>query len=358
MKILDLYILKKFLITFLYTVILFVLVVSVIDFTEKNDDYIEGNIPYSLVFKEYYLNYFPYIANILSPIFIFIATVFVTSRLAARTEIIAMLNSGMSFNRLLLPFLMGATLIAGLTFYLIGWVIPEANKTRIAFENAYVKNPYNYDQENVHLKIAPETYAYMKSYSNQLRIGYEFSLETIKGHTLVSKLKADKITWDEERKKWVLNQYSIRKFDGDKEFLTRGTSLDTALNIHPEDFESTYRLHETFNMEELQAHIDKLQERGSEEVYIYITEQYERYTYPFAIIILTVIGVIVSARKSRQGTGYLIALGFLLAFIYILFVFMSRTFSQGGNMGPLVASWLPNIVFSFIGFIMYKTVPK
>jgi lipopolysaccharide export system permease protein len=183
-------------------------------------------------------------------------------------------------------------------------------------------------------------------------------LETIVGSELKSKLKANKITWQPDKKSWNMEFYQLRTFEGNKETWSNGTNKDTVLELTPKDFESKYLLHETFTLDELNKHINLLRDRESENVQAYLTEKYERYNYPFAVIILTIIGVIVSAKKSREGAGFQIAFGFVLAFVYIIFVIMSRSFAQIGGMGPLLASWLPNIVFSFIGVVMYKTVPR
>jgi lipopolysaccharide export system permease protein len=357
LKILDLYILKKFLTTFFFVVLLFVVVISVIDFTEKNDDFIKNHAPFLEILK-YYLTFMPYIGNLISPITIFIATVFVTANMAAHTEVIAILSSGVSFKRMMLPYIIGSLFIGMLTFVLIEWVIPNGNKKRVAFENQYVKNEYFFVGDNTHLKIAPNTYAYLLSYNNSMNIGYQFSLETIEGTKLKSKLKANRILWQDKKNVWELDNYVIRKFNGEKEELIVGAKMDTVINLHPKDFGSQYLLHETFTMSELDNYIAELKERGAENIEIYLTEKYERFTYPFAIVILTVIGVIVSARKTREGAGFQIAFGFLLAFIYILFVLMSRGLAGVGFIGPLLASWIPNIVFSSIGLLMYKTVPK
>ncbi len=359
MKLLDRYILKSFLVTFFFTVLIFVVVVSVIDFTENHDDFISNKLSFKEIFGDYYLNYFPYIANMLSPIMVFIATVIVTARLAARTEIIAMFNSGMSFLRILYPYFVGSLIIAGLTFYLIGWVIPDANKIRIDFEDKYFRGHREITSYDLHMKIAPELYIYMKNYNSTNQSGYDFTLEKVQGNELVSKLKASKILYDAEKGAWHLNNYSVRTFlEGGQESYYEGTELDTIIPIAPADFNLNPLLYVTLTLDELDEYIDKLRERGSEEVPMYITERTERYTYPFAIIILTVIGVIVSARKSRQGTGVQIAFGFALAIIYILFVILSRTVSQYGSAGPVLAAWTPNIIFTFIGYIMYKTLPR
>jgi lipopolysaccharide export system permease protein len=356
-KIIDRYILKKFLSAFFFTVILLVAIICVIDFTEKNDDFINSHAPFNLIVK-YYLNFAPYIANMLSPITVFIATVFVTAKMASHTEIIAILNGGISFRRMLLPYLMGSTMIAVFIFILIGWLLPKANKERVAFENVYVKDQYFYEGRNVHLKIAPETYVYMESYNNQINTGYQFTLETIDGKDLISKLKAMRITWMPGKNKWELENYMIRSFKNGKESIQFGVRTDTTINLYPKDFESTYLLHETFTLPELKAYIQELRDKGVESVAVYEIEMYERYTYPFAIIILTVIGVVVSARKTREGAGFQIAFGFLLAFIYIIFVIMSRSIANAGTLSPLMAAWLPNLIFASIGFIMYKTLPR
>lgn len=359
MKILDRYILKAFLTTFLFTVLVFVTVTSLIDFTENHDDFIQHRVPYSEIFGVYYLNYFPFIANMLSPILIFVATVIVTAQLAARTEIIAMFNSGMSLLRILRPYVIGSAMVAAATFALIGWIIPKANDARIGFEKKYMGGEEFYEPQNVHMKIEPGTYLYMKSYSNISKMGFDFTLETIRDNKLFSKLKANKIAWNEEKGKWSLTDYSERKFDSDTtETFFRGTVTDTVLKVKPFDFQLNENLHQMLTLPELNAYIKMQKERGAENIMTFLTEKYERYTYPFAIIILTVIAVIVSARKSRQGTGFQIAFGFVLAMIYILFVIMSRSIAQVGTLSPLAAAWTPNIVFSIIGVVMYNTLPR
>ncbi|MFN6945819.1 MAG: LptF/LptG family permease [Cytophagaceae bacterium] len=357
-KKLDWYILKQFLQTFVFVVILLVVVICVIDYTERNGDFLRSNVPFDQIFGVYYLNFMPYLANMLSPITIFITAVFVTAKLAAHSEIIAILSSGVSFRRMLMPFVAGACLIAIGTFFLIGWVIPDANKKRIAFENQYLRTKYYFEGKNIHMKIGPDAYVYMESYNNHMNVGYQFTLERIEGTTLHSKLKANRIVWEPDKEMWRLEKVSIRELKDGKEYLSYDLKRDTIINLHPNDFEDSYSLHETLTLPELESLIVKLKDRGAENIEVYLTEKYERYTYPFAIIILTIIGVIVAARKSREGTGFKIAFGFFLAFIYIIFVILSRNMAHVGSMGPLVASWVPNIIFSVIGIIMYKAVPK
>ena len=358
MKLLDLYILKKFLTSFFFVVILLVTVIVVIDITERLDDFISSPAAFSEVLFDYYLNFIPYIANMLSPITVFISTVFVTARLAAHTEIIAILSSGVSFKRFLVPYFIGSSLIALGTFFLIGWVIPKANKGRVDFENRYFEGDYFFEGRNVHLKIAPETYVYLESYNNTMNIGYQFTLETIRDNKMVYKLKTDKITWDSIHHYWQIDFYSERKLENGKESYKEGSKKNLTINLSPKDFGNNYMLQSTFTLTELNKYITELTEKGAENTNVYLVEKYERMTYPFAIIILTMIGVVVSARKSRGGTGFQVAFGFILAAIYILMVIVSRNFANVGDISPLVAAWIPNTLFSLIGFQMYRNVPK
>jgi lipopolysaccharide export system permease protein len=358
MKILDAYILKKFLISFFFVVVLLVTVIVVIDITERLDDFITSGASFTDVLIDYYFNFIPYIANMLSPIIIFISTVFVTARLAAHTEIIAILSSGVSFKRLLFPYFIGSLIIAIGTFFLIGWVIPKANKGRVDFENRYFEGEYFYEGKNVHMKIAPETYVYLESYNNAMNIGYQFTLETIHNNKMIYKLKTDKIIWDSTRNAWRVEIYSERQLAHGKETYKEGVGKELKISLSPKDFGNSYMLHSTFTLPDLIRYINELEDKGAENINVYQVEKYERITYPFAVIILTMIGVVVSARKARGGTGFQIAFGFILMAIYMLMVIVCRNFANVGDIGPLAASWIPNVLFTLIGFQMYRTVPK
>lgn len=357
MKIIDQYILKKFLSTFFFVVFLLVSIVCVIDYTEKNDNFLEHNLSTAEVLN-YYVDFIPYIASLITPITVFIAVVFVTSKMATQTEIIAILSSGVSFRRLLVPYFMGAILIAGISFWLNGWVIPNANKDRIAFEIKYVKSFNTYDETDIHIKVAPELYAYMQRYNNHSDVGYRFTLEKIRGSEMLEKLSARRIEWDSASTKWKLKEWQLHKFDGLQEAIETGSELDTTLNIHPKDFSSTYGLFETLTLSELNQHIQLLRERGGNDIPIYQVEKYIRYMSPFAAIILTFIGVIMSARKARGGSGFQIALGFFIAFLYIIFFIFARSIAETNSVDPLLAVWFPNIIFSMVGIVLYNTVPR
>jgi lipopolysaccharide export system permease protein len=358
LKILDRYIIGKLLSTFLFVVLVLLSIISVIDYTEKNEDFIKHNLSFGKIMSEYFLNFIPYMGNMLSPITIFIASVFVTARLASHTEIVAMLSGGVSFRRLLVPYFIGASLVAICIFGLIGWVVPKANKKRVAFENQYLKEQFYYNKRHIHMKIAPESYIYMESYNNVTKTGYQFSLERIVNDELKKKIKTGRISWNEKKKCWTLDFYTMREFKGGREFISYGQTLDTAINITPKDFESNYLLYETFTLTELDHYIALLQLRGVENVEAYYVEKYERFAYPFAIVILTLMGAIVASRKTRGGAAYQIAFGFVLAFIYIIFVILSRTMAGAGGISPMLAAWLPNITFSGVALFLYWRVPK
>jgi lipopolysaccharide export system permease protein len=289
---------------------------------------------------------------------VFIATVFFTANLAAKTEIIAILSSGVSFTRLMRPYLIGSSIIAIGTFIMIGWVVPNANKIRVPFEHQYINGTYFFDKRDVHIKIAPEVYAYIESYDNNTNTGYRFSLERISNNEIREKLMSDRITWDSVRKKWTIHDYRIRNLMPGKTGIISGIKIDTTLNLFPKDFQNKHLLHETFTLPELTRHIDLVRSRGADGIEVFLIEKYLRFANPISVIILTIIGFLVSARKSRGGVGFQIALGFSLAFIYILFFMMSKGIAEGGGMPPLLAVWLPNIVFGAVGVGLYYTLPR
>ncbi len=358
LRILDKYLVKNLLVTYVFVSLMITLIICMIDYTENLDDFIKRKAPARAILFDYYLNLIPYWINFLSPLMVFIATVFFTSRIAARTEIIAMLSTGISFGRIILPYLAGAFLLSLFSFYAVGWVLPKANTIKNQFAVTYLKDQFYYSGRNVHLTIAPNVYAYMESYNNVNNTGNKFTLETIKGNALVSKLSADKIVWNPETEKWTLKNYRTRILSDQGEAISYGAEADTTLNLKPKDFENTYKLFENYTLPELNDYIDLLISRGSDGLEVYQIEKYTRFTQPFAIMILTAIGVIVSARKSRRGIGLQIALGFFLAFAYILFYLLSKGIAETGNINTLLAVWLPNIIFSLIGVVLYKTLPR
>lgn len=378
MKLIDKYILKRFLSTFFFVVLILLAIICVIDLTEKMDKYTKNNLDAGQILG-YYLDFLPWVGGLVTPITVFIATVYVCARMAGHTEVIAILSSGVSFRRMLLPYFVGAAFIAGLSFWFNGWLIPNSNKDRLAFELQYIKSKFYFDKRNIHIQMAPDVYLYMQNYNNTIHTGYYFSIERFDSLRLVEKFTANRIAWDSTKLKWTLYDWELRKVDGIfetpshpeaiagfettkravvNEQVERGTTRDTTLVITPKEFESDYRKFDGMTITELDEYIDTLRARGSTGVEAYEVEMHTRFSSPFAIFILTFMGVIVSARKSRGGTGLQIALGFALSFLYIIFFILFRTFAENGSAPPQISVWIPNIIFAVISGIMYKYVPR
>ncbi len=377
MKLLDRYILKQFLSTFFFVVVILLAVITVIDLTDKMEKFVKANLTTAQIIG-YYQDFIPWIGSLITPITIFIATVYVCARMAGRTEIIAILGSGVSFRRMLVPYFVGALIIAAISFVLTGWIIPDSNKSRVAFEVQYIKGKYYYDKRNIHIQVAPGVMLYLQSYNNNTQTGYQFTLERFDDKRLVEKLTASRIEWDSAKQKWTLHDYQIRKIDhlfevqstpqGAREFgveagrsgepVVSGHKMDSALVIHPKEFESDYRKYDGMTIDELDEYIATLKARGSTGIEAYQVEKYTRFASPFTIFILVFMGVIVSSRKSRGGTGLQIALGFALSFLFILFFTLFRTFAEAGSTPPIISVWIPNILFAIISLGMYKYVPR
>ncbi|WP_448529957.1 LptF/LptG family permease [Raineya sp.] len=356
MKILDWYVFRKFVKTFFFVILIFVMVVLIIDIVEKIEYFRKMKPTWVEIITQFYFNYIPYLINLVSPLLIFIAAVFVTAQMASRTEVVAILSAGVTFWRFFRPFLLASTIFAAITFVLTGWIIPNANKVRVNFDIEHIKGKDIKAYRNLHIGIAPNVYAYMQDYQSYSQVGYRFTLEKIQGNKLLEKLEAPTIAWDTTKRKWRLDRYVLRKFNGEEEELVfHNTPVDTTLNINPEDFADKHLFQEKLTFDELDAYIALLRQRGSEGVDLYITEKYARYTYPFAVIILTFFGVLMASRKNRRGVGAQIASGFVLAFVYILFyILATKAIATSGTMPPLVAVWLPNTIFVLLGWIMYR----
>ncbi len=355
----DWYIIRKFLGTFVYAILLIITIAVVFDVAEKIDDFVESNAPIKLIVFDYYLNFIPYFAILYSHLFTFIAVVFFTSKLAYRTEIIAILSSGISYRRLLWPYLVGATFIAIFSYVFLNYVVPNANKVRLDFEERYVHNrPVNYNYRNIHKQVFPGIVIYMESYSNLSNTGYKFSIEKFEDGKLVSKLMAEYMIWDSVKNKWNVRNYYIRQIDGMREKITRGISIDTFLNITPEDFRRRVNIVESMNKKELDNFIHQQEMQGAENLEAYLIEKYKRVSQPFSTYILTIIGVCVSSRKTRGGTGLHIGVGMGLSFSYIVFMQFSSQFAIGGNLNPLLAVWIPNILYTGIAYYLYRIAPK
>ncbi|MCX6256727.1 MAG: LptF/LptG family permease [Bacteroidia bacterium] len=358
MKIIDWYIIRKFLGTFFFAILLIIVVSVVFDITEKMDDFIEKKPTLFEIIFNYYMNFIPYFTNLFSSLILFIAVIYFTSKMASNSEIIAILCSGVSFNRLMRPYLISAILLALFSYTLGNFIIPPANKVRLQFEEKYLKNPFkNYDR-NIHRQVKPGIFIYMESYNVTNQVGYKFSMEQFRDGTLVSKMLSDYVKWDEKKKKWAVSNYYIRTVDGLDEHIKQGPLIDTLIALTPDDFNKRENIVETMNFMELNSFISEQRMRGASNIDIYLIEKYKRFSFPFSTFILTLIGVSLASRKVKGGIGLHIGAGIMISFAYILFMQISSQFAIGGSLNPMLAVWLPNIIFSLIAVALYYFTPK
>ena len=359
-KIIDLYIIRKFLGTFLFCLALILTIAVIFDLSEKLDNFMEKEAPWQAVVFDYYLNFIPYFATLFAPLFVFITVIFFTSRMAVNTEIIAILNSGMSFRRMMWPYFLSSLAIAGVIFYLTNFVIPHSNLIRLDFEDKYYRpKGRRLNIENVHRQVYRNVYVFIESYSPIYLRGRNFTIEKFdENGNLLSKISAPTVTWDSVSNKWSVINYTLREIKGKEEVVTKGTKMDTTLIIRPEDFSRDPSFVSTMTYNELDSYIDLLELQGSEEIKIFKIEKHRRFASPFAVFILTLIGVSLSSRKVRGGIGMNIGIGLALSFSYIFFQQFASQFSLKGDLSPLLAEWIPNLIYMVIALVLYKMAPK
>jgi lipopolysaccharide export system permease protein len=359
-KLIDRYIIKKFLGTFFFCLVLILTIAVVFDFAEKIDNFMEKQAPVKAIIFEYYMNFIPYFAMLFAPLFVFIAVIFFTSKMAISTEIIAILNSGMSFRRMMWPYFLSALFIATFTFVLTNYVIPKSNLIRMDFEDKYYHSSSSkrITKQDVHRQVSKNVLVYMGTFNPISQRGQNFTIEKLDSGKLVSKLTASSVTYDTTKHKWSAMNYYIREIKNDEEIITKGKQIDTTLTIKPEDFSRDPGEVGTMTSSALNSYIDLLRLQGSDELKLFLIEKYRRFANPFAVFILTLIGVSLSSRKIRGGIGMNIGIGLTLSFSYILFLQFASQFSLKGNLGPMLAMWIPNIIYSIIGLVLYKLAPK
>lgn len=358
MRTIDIYIIKKFLGTFFFTLVLLIFIVIVFDISEKIDDFLRHDAPLKAIIFDYYLNFVPYFINLFSYLLTFIAVIFFTSRMASDSEIIAILSSGISFRRMLFPYFLSAVVLGLLSFFLANFIIPYTNKSMFAFEKRYINDPREFSDQNIHKQISPGTFIYLENFNIHTKAGWKFSLEKFDGRALIFKLNGERIEWDSLRLKWKISNFYYRRLNGMEESITKGVSLDTLLPFKPADFTEDIEEVKTMNYFTLQEHIKEKELRGDPDVIKYKVKKYERIAFPFATLILTLIGVSVSSRKVRGGIGFHLGLGLALTFMYILFMQIFTVFATFGDLPPFIAVWIPNIIFSFIAVFLYRLAPK
>ena len=359
LKRLDWYIIKKFLGTYVFAIALIISIAVVFDFNEKMDRFMSHEAPWNAIVFDYYLNFIPYFANLFSPLFVFIAVIFFTSKLAENSEIIAMFSTGMSFKRLMRPYMISAAVIAVATFMLGSYVIPKGSVTRLNFEDRYVKSKKKGSATNVQLEVDSGVIAYIDRYQDYNKTGNRFSLDKFVDKKLVSHLTARRIVYDTTTvNKWTIHDYMIRELDGLKENIIKGDRLDTIINMDPTDFLIMKNQQEMLTSPQLSEYIDKQRRRGFANIKEFEIEYHKRIAMSFASFILTVIGLSLSSKKTKGGMGLHLGIGLALSFSYILFQTITSTFAVNGNVPPVVAVWIPNILYAFIAFYLYKKAPK
>ena len=360
-SILDWYIIKKFIGTYIYSIALIISISIVFDFNEHMTKFVTNHAPWQAIIFDYYANFVPYFSNLFSPLFVFIAVIFFTSKLAGNSEIIAMLASGTSFNRLLRPYLISAALIALVNFYLGAYVIPHGNIIRQNFEVLYKNNRKNTTAQNVQLQVAPGVIAYIQTYDDIHKRGYGFSLDKFEKKKLVSHMTANIIQYDtisDTRYHWKAINYKIRSLKGLREHIEKGSEIDTMIVMEPMDLVFSRGQQETFTSPELLRYISKQKDRGSLNVVQYEVEFHKRIANSFASFILTIIGASLSARKRKGGMGLYLGIGLALSFTYILLQTISATFAINAGTPPMLAAWIPNLIYVFIAYFCYRQAPN
>lgn len=355
----DWYIIKKFLGTYFFSIALIISIAVVFDVNEWIDNFINNKAPVKAIIFDYYANFIPYFSNLFSPLFVFISVIFFTSKLAENSEIIAMMSTGLSFKRLLRPYMISAAIIAVMTYGMGAYVIPKGNVTRLNFEDRYKKKKKQEYVRNVQVEVDSGVIAYMERYENYNKTAYRFSLDKFVDKKLVSHLTARSATYDTTTvHKWTLKNYMIREMDGMKETITKGDRLDSIIKMEPQDFLIMKGQQETMTSTELSEYIARQKRRGFANIKEFEIEYHKRIAMSFASFILTVIGVALSSRKVKGGMGMYLGVGLALSFSYILFQTVSATFAINGNASPILAVWIPNILYTFIAIYLYRKAPK
>lgn len=359
LKTIDLYIIRKFIGTYFFAILLIIGIAVIFDISEKLDDFMEKKPSINAIVFDYYLNFIPYFANLFSSLFTFIAVIFFTSKMAYNTEIIAILSSGVSFRRMMYPYFISAAIIAIISFFLTSFIIPPANRTRLNFENTFIRRPYHNSNRNIHKQVRPGVFVYMESYNAYSQTAHNFAIEHFVDNKLQSKLISDYARWDSTKNKWTAENYYIRNYTSEEQQIINGSKIDTAVFITPKDFtQRADLLIETMNLFELNEFIDQQRLQGADNVNVFLVEKYSRLAYPFSTFILTLIGVSLSSRKVRGGIGLHIGTGLGISFTYILFMRFTQMFAIGGLLTPGIAVWLPNIIYMFIAIGLYRMAPK
>lgn len=353
----DKYILKNFLGTFVFLLGAFSVIAIVIDFTEKINDFVDRKVPLTQILL-YFKNFIPYILALLFPIFIFVAVIFFTSKMANRSELIAILSSGMTFKRMLRPYVIGAAIISLVLLFANHYIIPQANKSRLKFEEKYLwEHNYSAD-DNFHIRISPNEYIYMQSYNPESKTGYRFSYEKLKGNEIIEKVNADRCVYDSIANQWKLQEAVFRNTTGIHETLKTYITVSRAFPFKPADLIEKREAKQMMTTPQLNAFINKERQKGSQSLNEYLIEFHRRTSSPFSAFVLSIIGACIASRKVRGGSGVHLAVGLMISAVYIFLMQFSTTFSLKGNLHPLIAVWIPNFLFGILAVFIYRKYSK
>ncbi|MBL7983012.1 MAG: LptF/LptG family permease [Flavobacteriales bacterium] len=355
---LDRYIIRQFLGTFAFLLVIIMMIAVVFDISEKTEDFAKMKATTGEIVWDYYLNFIIYYSNLFSGLFIFLAVLLFTSRLAHRTEIVAMLSSGVSFPRIMWPYFLAATMLTGFSLVVNHKLLPAANKVRLAFEETHIRATFFVAARNIHREIAPGCIAYFESFDAQHRMGQRFSLEQWENGALTAKLTSDRASYDTLTDRWTIHDYVLRTMHGTDEHVTHGRSLDTLINLKPSDMGQRWETSMSMGWQELNDYIDAKQAQGDSAVGPYLIEKHQRTAYPFATYVFTLIGVSIASRKVRGGTGLHLALGVFLILLYIFAMRLATVAATNAGLNPFIAVWMPNILFALVGVYIYRNAPK
>ena len=360
-KTIDWYIIKKFLTTYFFAIALIISISIVFDVNENLSKFTEYHAPLKAIVFDYYLNFIPYFSNLFSPLFVFIAVIFFTSKMAGNSEIISILAAGISFRRMMRPYMISAALISLLTFYLGSYVIPKGTVIKQNFETLYKNKKRNNAAENVQLQVGKGIIAYIQHYDNNLKRGYGFSLDKFENKKLVNHMTASEIQYDtisNSKFHWKATSWRIRDMKGLKEKITSGNAIDTLILMEPTDLVFSKGQQETFTSPQSREYIDRQIDRGSTNVVQYEVEYHKRIASSFASFILTTIGVSLSSRKRKGGMGLYLGIGLALSFGYIMLQTVSATFAINAGTPAMLAAWIPNIIFAVVAWFCYRQAPR
>ena len=366
MKKLDWYILKKFFTTTIFMVLMFSIIAGVIDASEKAEEFVKAGVSGYYILTKYYAGFIPFIISMIFPLMVFIAVIFFTSKMAGRSEIVAMLAGGIRFNRMLRPYFVGALVFGGIFWYANQYLIPRANVLRANFQSKYIDSKSSYEVgqylgkgSDYYTRIDSITFVGLRRYDTMAKTAYGgFFMEKIKGTKMIYNLRADNIKWDTATRKWKLENAVERKINGIHEELKVIPSMNINLDLRPNEIKPDKYLKDKMTTPELKRYIKREIARGTEGLNDYRVERYRRDATPVSVILLTIMGAVVASRKNRGGSGLHLAMGIILASIFVVMDKFSLTFSTKSDLHPILAAWMPNIIFSFVAIWLYRRAPK